>query len=206
MEDKHWWFLGRRRIVREVIRTAVSLSPQDVVVDVGCGTGGNTAALAVDLPCIGMDPSLEAIQLAQERFPNVQFLCGDIHEQINRIKDSVGLFLLLDVLEHLPDDSRFFERILNLAKSGAHLLLTVPANMTLWSEHDVSFGHYRRYTIESLQRLWAGLPVTARLVSYYNSRLYPVVRATRAINRWRGGTKGLAGTDFRMPIQPLNDI
>lgn len=206
MEEKHWWFLGRRRIVRELIRCAVSIPPGDVVADIGCGTGGNTASLASDFSCVGFDHSFEAIRLARKRFPNVSFICGDIREEITRIRDRVSLFLLMDVLEHVPDDFLFLSEILGLAKPGSHLILTVPADPALWSEHDVSFGHYRRYACDRFSRLWANLPVTTRLLSYYNCRLYPVVRVIRAFNRLQGRTSGKAGTDFKMPIKPLNDI
>ena len=35
--------------------------------------------------------------------------------------------------------------LLAAAAPGAYFLLTVPADESLWSEHDESFGHYRRY-------------------------------------------------------------
>jgi hypothetical protein len=76
--------------------------------------------------------------------------------------------------------------------------------MSLWSEHDVSFGHYRRYDLEQLSQVWAGLPVTPLAVSYFNSRLYPAVKAVRAWNRRRQRAAGEAGTDFRLPSPPVN--
>lgn len=76
----------------------------------------------------------------------------------------------------------------------------------MWTEHDVSFGHYRRYDLPRLQQVWNGLPVTTSVVSYYNARLYPLVRGIRTLNRWRGRTSGAAGTDFTTPAQPLNRL
>ena len=35
--------------------------------------------------------------------------------------------------------------LLAAASPGCYFLLTVPADPSLWSEHDESFGHYRRY-------------------------------------------------------------
>ena len=48
--------------------------------------------------------------------------------------------------------------------------------------------------------------MTPRLVSYYNSRLYPIIRLERAISRKRGRPFGRAGTDFRIPMRPLNAL
>jgi hypothetical protein len=91
-------------------------------------------------------------------------------------------------------------------KPGGHLLITVPADETLWSLHDVNFGHYRRYARERLERVWSGLPVTPVLVSHYMTRLLPVVRTVRAVNRYRGQAAGAAGTDFAMPPRWLNGL
>ena len=52
--------------------------------------------------------------------------------------------------------------------------------------------------------MWAGLPVTPRLVSYFNARLLPVVRLVRARNRRRGHAAGQVGTDFWLPSRPVN--
>ncbi|HKD38029.1 MAG TPA: hypothetical protein VKB78_14550, partial [Pirellulales bacterium] len=83
---------------------------------------------------------------------------------------------------------------------------TVPADPRLWNLHDQSFGHYRRYDRDRLIDLWEGLPLKPLLVSHYNSRLYPLVKTVRTINRWRGATAGSAGTDFRIPPAPLNKL
>ena len=47
-----------------------------MIVDVGCGTGANIAAMAEDYTCVGIDPSREAIELARSRFPGGRFVCG----------------------------------------------------------------------------------------------------------------------------------
>ncbi len=204
MEEGHWWFRGRRTIALELIRHVLPASQGEIVVDIGCGTGGNIAALGQDYSCIGMDSSLQALELAKDRFPKTQFIHGSSLSDLGQMRKEVSLFLMMDVLEHVRDDFLLLSEALGAAKPGAYFLLTVPADMALWSEHDVSFGHYRRYDMERLKRLWAGLPVSVPLVSYYNSRLYPIIRFIRTFNRLRGSTNGMAGTDFRMPSPPVN--
>ena len=112
--------------------------------------------------------------------------------------------LLMDVLEHVEDDFLLLSRLLEQLPEGGHLLLTVPADPRLWSEHDESFGHFRRYDLDRLEAVWSGLPVTPRLVSYYNTRLYPVIRAVRGISNRRGKAGGASGTDFSLPPAPVN--
>jgi hypothetical protein len=116
------------------------------------------------------------------------------------------LFLLTDVLEHIEDDRATLGELVSAASPGCCFLLTVPADPSLWSEHDESFGHYRRYDVARLAEAWAGLPVTPLLVSYFNTRLLPIVRLVRAWSRRRGHAAGRSGTDFWMPNPIANGL
>jgi SAM-dependent methyltransferase len=229
IEERHWWFVARRRILRELVAAVVpsvaesrSVSPrltaslgetrlQDqstphrpIVVDIGCGTGANLAAFAGDYRCAGIDTSPEAIDLARSRYPGTTFICGQAPEGIRSWLSRSSVVLLTDVLEHVPDDFGMLESIVQACPEGSQLVLTVPADMQLWSPHDESFGHYRRYDLDNFSALWESLPLRTRLVSYFNSRLYPAVRAARAISRRRGEAAGEANTDFSLPIAPVN--
>ena len=84
------------------------------------------------------------------------------------------------------------------------MFITVPADMSLWTDHDVSHGHYRRYDVESLRRVWEALPVRELGLSPFNARLYPLVRVARTLSRWRGRPAGDAGSDLRLPSRPVN--
>jgi SAM-dependent methyltransferase len=204
LEDQHWWFVGRRSITQSLVRTILPASSPHLVVDVGCGTGANIAALSDSYRCIGIDTSLEAISLARERFSSVEFVHGVAPEALGDSARSADLFLVMDVLEHVPDDFSLFSSLLESAKLGALFLITVPANRWLWSEHDVSFGHYRRYDTNRLRQVWSGLPVSVLLLSQFNSRLYPIVRAVRLLTRLRGAPFGMGRTDLTLPPRPIN--
>ena len=204
IEDRHWWFVARRKIMRRLIESLLPPDPDALVIDVGCGTGANIAALAGDYRCLGIDSSREAIELARSRFPAVEFRCGYAPDDLGEQMAEARLVCMMDVLEHVPDDFDVFSSILAAMAPGAHFLLTVPADQRLWSPHDVTFGHYRRYDLPRLAALWKDLPVTPLLASHYNARLLPVVRAARAWNAFRGHAGGAAGTDFRLPLRPLN--
>lgn len=204
IENRHWWFCGRRRIVRRLLAEIAPPHSGRRIVDVGCGTGANIASLTDAYECHGIDPSAEGIRLARERFPAVQFTCGLAPEAFGPAEREADVLLAMDVMEHVPDDFLFASSLLGAVKPGGHLLVTVPADETLWSHHDVSFGHYRRYTRARLERVWQGLPVTPLLVSHSMARLLPVVRTVRAVNRWRGQAAGAAGTDFTIPMDWIN--
>ena len=203
-EADHWWFRARRELLLDVIANVLPNSPRATVLDVGCGTGANVIALAERYIAIGTDVSPTAIDLAQQIYPGGSFWCGKADALVAETAVVPDLFLLSDVLEHVSNDFEMLSGLLARAKPGAYFLLTVPADMSLWSKHDESHGHYRRYNREQFEKLWEGLPVTPLLVSHFNSRLYPLIKLTRTINRWRGKSFGEADTDLKLPPRPVN--
>lgn len=204
IEEKHWWFAARRTLLRQLLHQVLPPSKKVRVIDIGCGTGGNIAALAQGYSCIGMDPSAEAIHLAKNRFPGVSFIQSSTWERTAPLIASAQGVLLTDVLEHIPDDRLFFSELLSYVSPGAHLLITVPADRCLWSPHDVAAGHYRRYEKSDLEKLWSCLPVSVKLISHFNSRLYPLVKALRIFSRRRKAAIGAAETDLWMPPVSIN--
>ncbi|HEY2761703.1 MAG TPA: class I SAM-dependent methyltransferase [Pirellulales bacterium] len=219
IEQRHWWFVARRRILRELVRAAIaknaaptktpgSANPgsesRQVLVDIGCGTGANLAAFADEYDCVGIDTSAEAIALARQRFPAMTFIRGKAPDDVGNWLATARVVLITDVLEHVAEDRGMLASIANACSLGANILITVPADMRLWSPHDEAFGHYRRYEPQSLAALWTELPVSKRLLSHFNSRLYPIVRMARSMSQKRGKAAGRSNTDFRLPARPIN--
>lgn len=199
IEDRHWWFAARRRIVGELVREVEPPSKDALVIDVGCGTGGNSGHFAHDYSVVGIDTSPEAVRLSRQRFPAVQFIHGSAPDALGELVERARVFLMMDVLEHVRDDFEIFSAVLARARVGSHFLLTVPAYPDLWSQHDEASLHWRRYEPWRLERVWQGLPVTPRLVSHYNARLYPLVRIVRELNKKLGRSSGEASTDMWIP-------
>lgn len=204
MEDRHWWFLGRRHILSTLVRRLLPAGADKLVVDVGCGTGGNIGALAGDYATLGIDTSAAAIELARRRFPRTRFWCGELGEAPGELDAGADLYLLMDVMEHVADDFLFLSTTLSRCRAGCHVLITVPAEPRLWSSHDLALGHFRRYAATRLRQVWEGLPVDVRLLSHFNTRLYPPIRVIRWVNRRLGRSAGRLGTDLRLPPAPLN--
>jgi SAM-dependent methyltransferase len=204
LEESHWWFVGRRRIMRALIRRVLPPSRSETIVDVGCGTGANVASMADEYSCIGVDTSGLAIAMAKERYPGVQFRHGHAPEVLGDEARTAAMFLSMDVLEHIEDDFLAFSSLFAVAKPGALFYINVPADRALWSGHDEAFGHLRRYDPVRLRALWEGLPASTLLLSYFNARLYPIVRAMRTLSSWRDAPFGKHGTDLREPPAPMN--
>lgn len=102
MEDEHWWFVARRKIISAVaIKLADNVS-KSFVIDVGCGTGGSIAHfMEVGFRCLGIDASQSAIDYAVKKFPAGRFRCGTMPDDLEDVSADTTLFTLLDVLASL---------------------------------------------------------------------------------------------------------
>jgi SAM-dependent methyltransferase len=205
-EDRHWWFVGRRKILLDVASAVLPPSKERLVIDVGCGTGANAAAFAGRYRCVGIDISDDAIRAAKSRFPQVEFISGTAPESLGDLAGQADLFVVSDVIEHIKDELGFVSDLVAAMKAGAFLLITVPADPALWTQHDEWFGHFRRYVPETLREVWSGLPLSEVGLAPFNSRLYGAIKAIRFMNRRLGRTSGAAGSDFAMPVRPLNNL
>lgn len=199
VEDRHWWFTARRRILRRLVARVAEPGAGISLVDLGCGTGGNAAAFAGDYRVIGLDPSPDAIALARERFPQVDFIRTDDPSAGASHLERGGVIVITDVLEHVVDDRDLLGRAVDALPPGGHVIITVPADPALWSRHDVQFGHHRRYELHTLRALWHDLPVSTRLLTPFNARLRPVIASVRRFTRDDG-------SDLAIPSGPLNGL
>ena len=94
---------------------------------------------------------------------------------------------MLDVLEHLDDDTAGLREVARLIAPSGLLMVTVPALPSLWGGQDVVSNHCRRYTRQTLLRAFrqAGLPQPR--VHYFNALLFPPI----AVVRWSRRAIGL---------------
>ena len=182
LEDTHWWFKARRKIILSVLQR---FSPKDYqhLVEIGCGTGGNLKFLGQYYKHIlGVDISPYAVEFAKERVVG-DILQGDFTEVLQSHWDELDTILLADVIEHIEDDHKFLHNIINSMKANTFLLITAPAHMSLWSPHDVALGHKRRYTIDTFQELWNHQPVETLFLTPINCLLCPLIFLARWLQK-----------------------
>ena len=178
LDQHHWWFLARRRILEALIIRTVKPPRKARILEVGCGTGHNLAMLNKfgTVEASELDPSARALSsrrlgrdVKEAKLPDLSMF----------ERNAYDLVALLDVLEHVPDDLASLKAIGKRLKRGGALLLTVPATPWMWSAHDTAHHHFRRYTKKQLASLFAQAGFEIQLLSYFNSLLYPLVAAAR---------------------------
>src|SRR5574341_2139806 len=66
LEADHWWYAGMRQITRKLIERHIRRGNPFLILDAGCGAGGNLAALAEFGRTLGLDCSPLALGHAAE--------------------------------------------------------------------------------------------------------------------------------------------
>jgi 2-polyprenyl-3-methyl-5-hydroxy-6-metoxy-1,4-benzoquinol methylase len=101
VDEHHWWYRGRRRIIRAEL-DRLALAPGAVVLDAGCGSGRTMEELVDYGEVHGIELDPEAAKMARGR--------GRGEVQIGRLEElpwpaaTFDLITCLDVIEHTPDD------------------------------------------------------------------------------------------------------
>lgn len=200
LEDRHWWFTGRRRIVADVIRR-LKLPPQARILDAGCGTGGNLPMLVNFGDVTAAEFDAEAAALARARGV-CEVVRAGLPNEMPFVAQQFQLITLLDVLEHIDDDRASLQTLASLLSPGGCLLITVPAFPFLWGSHDEAHHHKRRYRAAGLRTRITGAGLNVRWLSYYNSSLFPAVAAVRLLHRLLPA--GEVGGELALPPAPIN--
>ena len=201
VEETHWWYLGRRRIIQSLIEkiSATLNNPNPRILDVGCGTGANLKMLAAYGRAEGVDISQQAIDFCHERGLDSVKL-GAI-EQLPYENNSFEIVTALDVIEHLDDDVAGLREIRRVLRPDGRVLLFVPAFMFLWGVQDDVSHHRRRYTLPRLLRAVDEAGFAVEWSSYANISFFLPVLLVRSVMRWLGLR---AATEYGINISLLN--
>lgn len=186
VEEKHWWFVGRRRIISEFVektcRDLGKLHPR--ILDVGCGTGANLQMLAQFGAAEGVDVSTEALDFCRAR--GLDKVKQGAAESLPFADASFDLVTGLDVVEHLDDDIAGLGEMRRVLRPDGRAVLFVPAFMFLWGVQDDISHHRRRYTLPELKQKLTNAGLTLERASYANITFFAPILAGRLLMRATG--------------------
>jgi len=172
LEDRYWWFLARRALVRMLIDMHVSPWPPRLVLDVGCGTGGMVAALpSRPRRWVGLDRSELAIGFCRQR--GLSGLMRATADAIPVASGRVDLLLCLDVLYHrdVRDEAGVLADCFRVMAPKGTAIITDSALNWLRGPHDAAVHTRRRYALGELSAIveGAGFEIVRR--TYANTLL-----------------------------------
>lgn len=181
VDEHHWWYRGRRRIIRAELERLPMPRPA-LVLDAGCGSGRTLEDLRPFGEVVGVELNPDAAEFARRR--GFEVTVGRL-EELPWGDDSFDLITCLDVIEHTPDDRRTLAELRRVCRPGGWLLVTVPAYQALWSAHDEANHHYRRYVRRMLRDAAHGAGWQLVRTTSFNSLLLPVAATVRLAQRRR---------------------
>ena len=186
VEETHWWYVGRRRIIQSLVERIRALlnKSNPTILDVGCGTGANLKMLATLGKAEGVDISPQAVEFCRQR--GLDSVKLGAAEQLPFENDSFDIVTSLDVIEHLDDDVAGLREMRRVLRPDGHLLLFVPAFMFLWGVQDDVSNHRRRYTLPSLLKAVEAAGFDVEWSSYANISFFLPVLVVRSVMRWLG--------------------
>lgn len=192
----HWYY----RAKLAALQRAIADIPPVHVLDVGAGSGFFARGLivagrAISATCV--DPGY---------LDEHDELVGSVPLRFRRGLDgqlpNISLTLMMDVLEHVPDDIALVREYVDQIPSGSRVLVTVPAFRWLWSGHDVFLEHYRRYTLPEVEKVLRAAGLRIEFGNYFYGAVLPVAVMFRFGRKIFGDHGTQAKSDMRL-FNPL---
>ncbi|OGD71330.1 hypothetical protein A3A84_03880 [Candidatus Collierbacteria bacterium RIFCSPLOWO2_01_FULL_50_23] len=179
VERFHWWWAGRQELIKDLLRE----NQPKKILDIGCGTGETLTFLKTVFPkatLFGVDVLAEAVRFTIQR--------GHAAKKADALNlpfkdNSFDAILLLDVIEHIKNDSAIIKEAKRVVKPGGVIVITAPALQFIWSAHDENQGHFRRYTRHRLLELARKNKMKVSFLSYFNFFLSPIITPIRVMSR-----------------------
>jgi 2-polyprenyl-3-methyl-5-hydroxy-6-metoxy-1,4-benzoquinol methylase len=188
-----------------LVRTVSSLGVTRIL-EVGCGSGENLAALANAgrYELTGVDIAQEALHVARRRNPNARYYQMDIEKET--LLEEYDLVLSLQVLEHILDDMSALKNIARM--TGNYVLVSTVQGRMRSSE--IEIGHVRNYSRSELKSKLEVTGLDVLNIWGWGFPFYSPVYRTLAewlpggpprgpIGRW-----GLLGASFLFHLYRLN--
>ena len=184
----HFWIRRRfdvlRRLADPVVRNAVRAA------EIGCGNGllQREVEHYYGISVTGFD--LSEVALRSNVSQKSPLYCYNIHQRDLRFRAGFDLLFLFDVLEHIEDESAFFQSVRFHLADGGSLLINVPAHQFFHSDYDRAVWHIRRYSLNQLVKVSDQNGFKVRAFTYWGLPLIPLLLVRRLIGMQSSGKSG----------------
>lgn len=180
-ESTYWWHVGRLKIIETTIKKYKPESAQRLtILNVGCGTGGTVNMLEKFGTVTNVDVSADAIRHMKQKGYKAKKVSG---VKLPYKTSSFDMVVAFDVLEHIKNDSAALREWKRVISPKGRIFLTVPAYQWLWSGHDESLHHFRRYTRKLLSERVGSAHLRTIRISYAILFSLPLILGFRMLKK-----------------------
>jgi 2-polyprenyl-3-methyl-5-hydroxy-6-metoxy-1,4-benzoquinol methylase len=191
--EKHWWWRSRTEFIVDKLRALGLADRRQRILDVGCGDALFFDRLAEFGEVEGVEPCADLVRVDNPHRDRI--FIGPFDRDFCPDKQ-YSLILMLDVLEHLPDPVGALSHALDLLAPEGLVVVTVPAFMALWTNHDVLNHHLTRYTKQTFAEVarHAGLEIQEQRYLYHWTHPVKIgVRLVESVSHCKPGAPKIPG-------------
>ena len=179
-EKDYWWYQG----LRNNLKFFVNKYNHKVVLDAGCGTGGNMIEISsITKEIYGIDISKEAISIAKKH--NIKNL-----QQGNLIKipfedKKFELIYCMDVFGNLNEEDtiRALQEFHRCLDEKGILILQTAGIESLTSAHDKYWDIQKRYNLNELVNILVKTNFEIIKKTYRHFFLFPIIASIKILNK-----------------------
>lgn len=177
----HFWMQWRHRLLVRALKRAGDRMRH--ALEIGCGHGVARDMIEGDLGIVvdGCDLDRGALEMANPG--KGRLFVYDILDQDPSMLGQYDAVFLLDVIEHIEDDTAFLIAALQHLRPGGLIIVNVPASMLFFSHYDRVAGHVRRYTPGSLAKLLVPCGVEVQAIWPWGLLMVPALLARKTLLR-----------------------
>jgi SAM-dependent methyltransferase len=167
----HFWIQWRFEVFKKHFDSMIPKNAR--ILEIGCGNGQfrdqlETLGYTVD----GCDLNMYSLNLANKGKGRLMYY--NIYDLSTELLGSYDLIVLLDVIEHIDDDTAFIETAKKHLKPTGNLLINVPCYAHLFSKYDKQAGHVRRYSKKTLRLMAKNCGLVEEKLIMWGILLYPL--------------------------------
>lgn len=195
LERQNWWFKIRKKIIEnEVLKIAENKELK--ILNIGIATGATTEMLSKYGNVASIEYDKDTCDFVKEKL-HIEVINASITELPFK-NDQFDMVCAFDVIEHVEDDNKAYSEMKRVCCNNGYILVTVPAFMSLWSEHDLINHHYRRYTKKEINSLTINLGLKQIRSTYFNTLLFlPILFVRKISNLFKKPNATVHQSDFK---------
>ena len=172
--DNHFIDCASRQHAISELNKHVNVT-QPVIMEIGCSSGHLLERLHKEKPeatLIGADIVYSPLLKLATKYPRIPMLRFDLLN-CPLADNSLDAVILLNVLEHIEDDTTALKQIKRILKPGGVAIIEVPAGPHLYDVYDKALLHFRRYLLSDLKKQVQQLDFKIVKQSHLGFFIYP---------------------------------